>query len=464
MKTSFTKRREFPMTEENFKTIQRMAFDAAGIKLGYHKEEMIYGRLSKRVRVLGLHNFDEYCRVITVTSNSEYKNFVNSVTTNLTSFFRESYHFDSLYELLKNMQTAHTIQKKIRIWSAGCSKGMEPYSIAMTILKAGFPPGWDVKVLATDIDTNVLKIAEEGVYSKADMAEVDPEIVAKYFEHASGKKGKSWTIKERVKSLVQFRQLNLMDEWPIKSSFDIVFCRNVIIYFDKNIQKTLFEKFAEKMNPNGIMYIGNSETLANVSKDFKSLGQTTYQYNGFLEGAVDTSSWGSLSSVEAIPSATIITPSTSKLAETPVVLKSTRDTKITAAKGEKTEETSATTKYRILAIDDQLVMRRMLKAALINDFDVEVAKDGVEAYDMVTKNKVNYDLVITDLNMPNLDGIGLIKKLRGLKRYNGIPILVVSTESELEKKTTAKEAGASGWIVKPVDPSTLNKAANRLIK
>jgi len=271
---SFSKKREFPLTKKNFDLISQLTFDTSGIQLDYQKEDMVYVRLAARIKVLGLHDFNEYCDLISHKKDGEYTHFINSVTTNLTSFFREPHHFEHLLKLLIQMKRDNTREKRIRIWSAGCSKGMEPYSIAMTILKASFKPEYDIKVLATDLDTTVLKIASKGLYNEDQMKGVDKADKNRFFNVQPKNHSQ---IKDRVKDLIAFKPLNLMEPWPINGPFDIIFCRNVVIYFNKDTQRVLFDRFADLIAPRGTLFIGHSETLQGVTQRFDNQGRTIYR-------------------------------------------------------------------------------------------------------------------------------------------------------------------------------------------
>ncbi|MFT7559272.1 MAG: chemotaxis protein methyltransferase CheR [Flavobacteriales bacterium] len=267
--------REFPMTGKDFETIRELSYKITGIKLSDHKRNMIYGRLSRRLRRLGLNSFDEYCALLSQTNSPEEKDFVNAITTNLTAFFREIHHFEYLKStVIPRLIKMNAASKKIRIWSAGCSSGEEPHSIAMTITSFAELSSWDVKILATDLDSNVVAKGAAGVYA-LDRAEKIPSSYERYFQH--DKCGTKVKIKPEVQSLITFKQLNLLHEWPVKGPFDIIFCRNVVIYFDAPTQKVLFERYANILESEGNLFIGHSENLHNVSGRFASKGRTIYQ-------------------------------------------------------------------------------------------------------------------------------------------------------------------------------------------
>ncbi len=269
--------REFPMTEENFQQIKDIAYETTGIKLSDHKKEMIYSRIARRIRSLGLSNFDQYCDLISSDSNREQSDFINAITTNLTSFFREEHHFDFMREtVIPDLKSRHQKDRRIRIWSAGCSTGEEPYSLAIT-LHGEFPrTGWDLKILATDLDSNVLAHASSGRYRRSNVEEVKNPAIKDGFLKASDKED-TLKVRDEIKKLISFKRLNLLEQWPMKGQFDVIFCRNVVIYFDKATQRALFERYANILTPNGYLFIGHSESLHRVSERFRLLGKTIYQ-------------------------------------------------------------------------------------------------------------------------------------------------------------------------------------------
>ena len=268
--------REFLMTDKDFDQISKMAGDLTGIVLAEHKRSMVYSRIARRVRALGFSSFREYLTYLDANLDKESTDFINSLTTNLTSFFRESHPFRYLKdELLPALRFARRESKKIRIWSAGSSTGMEAYSIAITIREAGFPSDWDIKILATDLDSNVLDTGRAGIYSMSNSDGLEPAVLKKFFRQS--KDGRSIQVKDELKNMVHFKRLNLLEGWPMKGPFDIVFCRNVVIYFNKDTQRVLFERIANIMPDGAHLMIGHSENLSGISGRFESLGQTIYR-------------------------------------------------------------------------------------------------------------------------------------------------------------------------------------------
>lgn len=267
--------KEFPMHDEEFKFLAATAYELSGIVLGEQKKELVYSRIARRIRALNLSSFAAYCTYLNENKSSEVSNFINSITTNLTSFFREKHHFDFLQQTaLDEIRTKHARDKIIRIWSAGCSTGMEPYSIAMTCMAHSNWAGFDFKILATDLDSEVLAKAKSGIYRMEDVGSL-PDKYKKFLEVS--KDGEQARIKENIKNCIQFNRLNLLGEWPMRQKFDIIFCRNVIIYFNKETQRELFSRYAAMLHDGGYLIIGHSESLHGVNQLFKPIGRTIYQ-------------------------------------------------------------------------------------------------------------------------------------------------------------------------------------------
>lgn len=268
--------REFEFGEGDFKFLAEFVNRKTGIVLGPQKKDMVYSRLAKRLRSLKLKTFREYCDLVSNDqTGEEITNLVNSITTNLTGFFRENHHFEHLAGILKKEYVAkNPAQKKLRIWSSACSSGQEPYSIAMT-LHESIPnlSQWDARILATDIDTNMVRTAAAGEYSRENVEAVDASYKKKYMDSTPN----GVVMDDTLKASITFKQLNLLESWPMKGPMDIIFCRNVVIYFDKKTQAVLFNRMADLMRPKGYLYIGHSESLNNVSDRFELIGKTIYQ-------------------------------------------------------------------------------------------------------------------------------------------------------------------------------------------
>ncbi len=272
------KEREFLFTDDDFRFVVATVYEHTGIQLSDSKRDMVYSRLARRLRKLHLTKFSDYCRLVQSPNSPEIGEFINALTTNLTSFFRESHHFDHLEKtVLQGIVNSKPADKKIRIWSAGCSAGMEPYTIAMVVHKffsAAGSSGWDIKILATDIDTNMLKTGKEGVYSMTQLEKI-PQVYRKYL--SIDEADESIHMNDELKKYITFNRLNLLESWPINGHFDVIFCRNVAIYFDKETQLNLFKRLADRLKPKSWFYIGHSENLLDVAKRFKSAGKTTFQ-------------------------------------------------------------------------------------------------------------------------------------------------------------------------------------------
>lgn len=270
--------KEFHFSDREFNQVRRLVSEHTGIVLSDAKKEMIYSRLVRRLRQLNLDGFKDYIDLLTSAGNDELVNFTNAVTTNLTSFFREPHHFEYLsHTLLPKLMRARQAERRLRVWSAGCSTGEEPYSLAMTI-RESIPEasGWDVKILATDLDSNVVAKAQSGVYGLDRVADIPAPRLKRWFMRGRGEQADLVRVKPELRNMISFRQLNLLREWPMRGPFDVIFCRNVVIYFDKPTQQILFERYADIMAPDAQLFIGHSETLYNVTDRFVLLGQTIY--------------------------------------------------------------------------------------------------------------------------------------------------------------------------------------------
>jgi chemotaxis protein methyltransferase CheR len=269
---------EFELTDSEFKRLRDLVHARTGIALSEAKRELVYGRLARRLRKLKLASFAEYCELVESGESAELQELTNAITTNLTSFFRENYHFEQLAaEALPQVESKRSATRRMRLWSAGCSTGEEPYSLAMVMREAlAHLPGWDIKLLATDIDSKVVATAAEGEYAHERFKDVPADRVRNWFRTVPGRPG-FCAASDELKALVTFKQLNLLDPWPMKGPFDIIFCRNVVIYFDKATQRGLFDRMADLQEPGGWLFIGHSENLLNVTRRYKLVGRTVYR-------------------------------------------------------------------------------------------------------------------------------------------------------------------------------------------
>jgi chemotaxis protein methyltransferase CheR len=277
---SLLRLREFSFGNEDFEALRQLVKSLTGINLSEQKRELIYGRLSRRLRALHLKSFREY-RQLLASSPDELVQFSNAITTNLTSFFRERHHFDYLREeVLKPLAANPRARRRLRIWSAGCSTGEEPYSIAMSVIEA-LPDltRWDVRILATDLDSDVLARARAGVYDAERVRSLEPQRLARFFSEQREGTGPGYRIAPEVAALISFKQLNLIDKWPMKGPLDVIFCRNTVIYFDKDTQRELFGRIAALQCPGSLLLLGHSESLFQVSADYSLVGRTVYRRN-----------------------------------------------------------------------------------------------------------------------------------------------------------------------------------------
>ena len=274
------KRREFAFSDDDFNSLRKLVREVSGITLSDNKRELVYGRLSRRLRALDLDSFREYRDLLASEGGArELTEFTNAVTTNLTSFFRENHHFEYLANnILKPRADNPLANRRIRIWSAGCSSGEEPYSIAMTIAET-LPDWqrWDIKILATDLDSEVLARGAAGLYKEDRVRGMSPRRLSKFFTEKATPGGKQYQFDPELASLISFRQLNLMEALPMRGPLDVIFCRNVVIYFDKDTQRELFARFAPLQRPGDILFLGHSESLFKVSEAWSLIGKTIYR-------------------------------------------------------------------------------------------------------------------------------------------------------------------------------------------
>ncbi len=275
MTSALNHEKEFEFTREDFDYLRKIVTATTGIIADDDKYTMYYSRLARRVRKLGLKNFAEYRRYLENNRESEIIELVNSVTTNLTAFFREKHHFEFLAETIVPKLRG---QRRIRCWSAGCSTGEEPYSIAMTLAEA-IPDHarWDIEILATDIDSNVLKKAASGIYEMSRVDGMDPQRLKRWFKRGRGRNEGYVRVDPALVEMIRFEQLNLLHRWPIDEKLDFIFCRNVVIYFDKPTKNKLVDRYADQLVDAGWLFMGHSESLFKSTERFKLLGKTIYQ-------------------------------------------------------------------------------------------------------------------------------------------------------------------------------------------
>jgi chemotaxis protein methyltransferase CheR len=269
--------REFVFTAADFERVRKLIYGRAGISLSSSKHEMVYSRLGRRLRALGLSDFRDYLLLLETGDAIEWEAFTNSLTTNLTAFFREEHHFPLLAELLQR----HKGSGQIALWCSAASTGEEPYSMAMTAAEVFGTLTPPVRILATDIDTNVLAKAEQGVYAMERLEKMPEERVRRFFLRGKGQHAGQARVRDELRAMINYRPLNLLDAgWPIRGPFHAIFCRNVMIYFDKPTQYGILQKFVPLLRPDGLLFAGHSESFHHAVDLFRPRGKTVYEPAG----------------------------------------------------------------------------------------------------------------------------------------------------------------------------------------
>lgn len=265
--------RQFTFTEADFRRVRALIHARAGISLGEHKREMVYSRLSRRLRAMRFTDFNSYLSPLEAHADApEWEAFVNALTTNLTAFFREPHHFPVLADYVRQLG------RPVNVWCSAASTGEEPYSIAITLLEALGRHAQASRVFSTDIDTQVLERAQAGVYPAERVAKVESTRLQRYFLKGRGRQSGMVRVRPEVAELVSFAPLNLLHErWDLDKPFDVVFCRNVMIYFDKPTQAQILQRLAKWVVKGGLLFAGHSENFTYVTQDFQLRGQTVYE-------------------------------------------------------------------------------------------------------------------------------------------------------------------------------------------
>jgi chemotaxis protein methyltransferase CheR len=268
--------KEFEFTRGDFERVRGLIYQRAGISLADSKQEMVYSRLARRLRATGISSFVRYLDDLEAgRMGDEWESFTNALTTNLTSFFREAHHFPLLAEHVKQAR------EPVTIWCSASSTGEEPYSIAMTVCEAFNTLSPPVKIIATDIDTNVLAVGANGVYALDRIGKLEPERLKRFFLKGKGAQEGMVRVRPELRNLVTFRQLNLLsDSWQLQGQFDVIFCRNVMIYFDKATQRKILARFVPLMKPDALLFAGHSENFLYVSESLRLRGKTVYELDG----------------------------------------------------------------------------------------------------------------------------------------------------------------------------------------
>jgi chemotaxis protein methyltransferase CheR len=272
-KTQSDKTKIFEFTPRDFARVRALIYKQAGISLGESKQEMVYSRLARRLRAKGMSTFEEYLNGLeSGRDNEEWVAFTNALTTNLTSFFREAHHFPLLAEHMRSLKAPLTI------WCSASSTGEEPYSIAMTACETFGTLAPPVSIVATDIDTNVLETAANGVYPIDRIDKMEQDRVKRFFQRGKGERSGLVRVRPELRQLITFKPLNLLGaSWPVSGPFDVIFCRNVMIYFDKPTQSQILARFVPLMKPDGLLFAGHSENFMYASDAFRLRGKTVYE-------------------------------------------------------------------------------------------------------------------------------------------------------------------------------------------
>ncbi len=265
---------DFPLSDREFERLRGLVRRHTAIEIGETKRHLAYTRFSRRLRALGLDSFDAYCDLIDGGNVDEINEFASAITTNFTRFFREAHHFEFLVRLLAEKEP----DRRLRIWSAGCATGEEPYSIAITLLEAlDDIDSWDIRILATDIDAKALDIANAGIFPGDRLEDIDPVICRRWFRRGRGRFENRIRVADAARRLIRFRELNLIGPWPMRNPFDLIFCRNVVIYFSEESRKSLFARFADMQRPGDHLLVGHSENLAHICSRYEPVGNTVYR-------------------------------------------------------------------------------------------------------------------------------------------------------------------------------------------
>lgn len=265
------------MDRRTFEAFRDLVYEKSGINLGDHKQALVCARVGKRMRALGIRDYKEYFEYVSGDgSGEELVRLLDVISTNVTHFFREAGHFEVLDELLRDWYAQG--QRRFRIWCAASSTGEEPYTIAMTVFEAlGEKSGCDVKVLATDISTRVLDTARQGVYERKKLDKVPERLLRKYFQKGVGRAEGSYLVRKPLRDMITFGRLNLsVQPFPLKGPLDIIFCRNVMIYFDNHVRSMVLADMYRLLKPGGYLMVGHAESLTGLVSDFKSVKPSVY--------------------------------------------------------------------------------------------------------------------------------------------------------------------------------------------
>lgn len=280
---------DIEISDREFTLFRELIAVQTGIILNDHKRHLLRARLGKRLRSLGLESFSAYYEYLTQSepSGQEMMRFINAMTTNKTDFFREPHHFNFLQERwapARRALAARTSDRTVRFWSAGCSSGEEPYTLAMVLNESlGNEPGWDVKILASDLDTDILARANAGIYPSERIGVIPPSLLKRYFLRGIRDNVGVVKVRRELGDMITFRRINFNDaSWPIRSKFDGIFCRNVLIYFSREAQQHILERLLACLKPDGVLFLGHSESIFGLVDGLQHLGNTIYARAGAL--------------------------------------------------------------------------------------------------------------------------------------------------------------------------------------
>lgn len=263
------------ISDSDFAEIVRITLEVSGISIDDSKRPMIYSRFSRRLRELKLNSFADYINILKKGDSDEYRAFINTVTTNLTYFFREPHHFEYLRETaIPALMKRNAHKRQLRLWSSACSSGQEAYSIAMVLAAQANLSDWKKRILATDIDTDMVHTCAQGVYSTEALRGLEPEVKNKWLGQTPDG---NWQVKENLRSMLMAKHLNLFSNWPFRSDVDVIFCRNALIYFDESHQHQLLQKFADFQTPGAYLFLGHSESIKSSAIPYKRVSNTVYE-------------------------------------------------------------------------------------------------------------------------------------------------------------------------------------------
>lgn len=271
------------MSNADFERIRTLIYQRAGIALATHKTEMVYSRLAKRLRLLGLQKFKDYLSLLQADENGpEWENFTNALTTNLTSFFREAHHFPILADHVRSRSGP------IKVWSCAASTGEEPYSIAIVLAETLGSRIHSTSVLGTDIDTRALREAQQGIYPMAAIDNMAPERLRRFFQKGTGSRAGKARVNPALRAMIEFQMLNLTaPNWDVNGPFDVIFCRNLMIYFDRETQARILKGFARVTKPGGLLFAGHSENFSGLTTAFRLRSKTVYERTAVAAGSAE---------------------------------------------------------------------------------------------------------------------------------------------------------------------------------